>query len=70
KRNAAYCHSKHIKTPKIEIICGIDMKEHKKKPVAPISVTIIMVLYYVVCFGFSGGFIHSKSEGDFPSLYF
>ena len=28
------------------------MKEHKKKMVAPILVTIIMVLYYVVYFGF------------------
>ena len=28
------------------------MKEHKKKLVAPISVTIIMVLYYVAYFGF------------------
>ena len=28
------------------------MKEHKKKLIAPILVTIIMVLYYVVYFGF------------------
>ena len=28
------------------------MKEHKKKLIAPILVTIIMVLYYVVFFGF------------------
>ena len=28
------------------------MKEHKKKLIAPILVTIIMILYYVVYFGF------------------
>ena len=28
------------------------MKEHKKKLIAPILVTIIMVLYYVIYFGF------------------
>ena len=28
------------------------MKEHKKKMIAPIIVTILMVLYYVVYFGF------------------
>ena len=28
------------------------MKEHKKKLIAPILVTIIMVIYYVVFFGF------------------
>ena len=28
------------------------MKEHKKKLIAPIIVTAIMVLYYVVYFGF------------------
>ena len=28
------------------------MKEHKKKLIAPILVTIVMVLYYVVYFGF------------------
>ena len=28
------------------------MKEHKKKLIAPIVVSIIMVLYYVVYFGF------------------
>lgn len=28
------------------------MKEHKKKLIAPILVTILMVIYYVVFFGF------------------
>jgi hypothetical protein len=28
------------------------MKEHKKKMVAPILITILMVLYYVLYFGF------------------
>ena len=28
------------------------MKEHKKKLIAPILVTIFMILYYVVYFGF------------------
>jgi len=28
------------------------MKEHKKKLIAPIAVTIVLVLYYVVYFGF------------------
>ena len=28
------------------------MKEHKKKLIAPIIVTVIMVLYYIAYFGF------------------
>ena len=32
--------------------CGECMKEHKKKLIAPIIVTVIMVLYYIAYFGF------------------
>ena len=41
-----------LKLQKLKKFCGIDMKEHKKKLIAPILVTIIMILYYVVYFGF------------------
>ena len=36
----------------MESFGGIKMKSHKSKMIAPIVVSIIMVLYYVVYFGF------------------
>ena len=34
------------------------MKSHKRKMVAPIVVTVIMILYYVVYFGFLISMLH------------